>query len=204
GGSLHRTSYHVFGNGEVVMTNAFVPGGIDLPDMPKFGMTLTLPRALDHVEWLGRGPHESYADRKRGAAVGQFGSLVDDLFHPYIRPQETGQRTDVRWVSLATDRGVGLLAVADPLMEFSALRYEDEDLDEGDAVRYRHVYDLAPRDYVVLDLDHVQMGVGGDTSWGAAVHPEYRVPAVRMTYRIRLVPFGPGDAPARVLGRERF
>lgn len=167
-------------------------------------MTLTLPRALDRVDWLGRGPHENYADRKSGAAIGHYAGLVDDLFYPYIRPQETGHRTDVRWVALSTEGGVGLLAVADPLMGFSALRYEDEDLDEGDTKVFRHVYDLQPRDYVVLDLDYAHMGVGGDTSWGAVIHPRYRVPAVRVSYRTRIVPFGPGDQPPIVLGRERF
>jgi beta-galactosidase len=204
GGSRHVTKYHVFGNGEVVVTNSFTPGSIDLPDLPKMGMTLTLPRAFGQVRWFGRGPHESYADRKTSTAVGVHERLVEQMGYPYIRPQETGNRTDVRWIALTNDDGVGLLAVGDSLLEVSALLYEDEDLDEGDEKTYRHTFDLEPRDYVVLDLDHRQMGVGGDTSWGAVIHPQYRVPARPYTYRVRLLPFGPGDGPPVALSKERF
>jgi beta-galactosidase len=202
--SKHVTRYHVFGNGEVVITAALTPAGIDLPDLPKFGMTLTLPKQFNSVEWFGRGPHESYADRKTGATVGHYRRLVADMYHPYIRPQETGNRTDVRWVALTNSDGVGLLAVADSVFDMSALHYADEDLDDGDTKTYRHVFDLVERDHVVLDLDHRQMGLGGDTSWGAVIHPRYRLPPRDYSYRVRLVPFGPGDPSPMELATERF
>jgi beta-galactosidase len=204
GQSKHVTKYHVFGNGEIVVTSMFTPGSIDLPDLPKFGMTLTLPGEFDRVEWLGRGPHESYADRKTGAAVGLYSSRVADMFYPYIRPQETGNRSEVRWIAVTNADGFGLLAVADSLMNASALYYADEDLDEGDRKTYRHVFDLVPRDHVVLDLDHAQMGLGGDTSWGAVIHQQYRLPAREYSYRVRLVPIGPGDEAAMELAKQRF
>jgi beta-galactosidase len=189
GGSLHKVHFHVFGNGEVVLSTSFQPAALDLPDLPKFGLTLTLPSETRQVRWFGRGPHENYRDRKSGAEIGTYEATVDELFTPYIRPQENGNRTDVRWVALSRDDGVGLLAVADSVMEFSALRFGDADFDEGNQPTHRHVWELVQRDYVVLDLDLAQMGVGGDTSWGARPHPEYRIPAGPYAYRIRLVPF---------------
>jgi len=213
-GSLHTTGYRIFGNGEMVITSSLDIGegdlpGLDLgepalPELPKFGMTLSLPVDLDQVWWFGRGPHESYSDRKTGARVGEFRANVADLFHPYIRPQETGNRTDVRWVSLTDADGAGLLVVADSLMEFSALFYEDEDLDEGDTPTHRHVWDLAPRDHVTLDLDLGQMGVGGDTSWGARVHPRFRLPPKPYRYRVRLVPLDLAERSPEEMALQRW
>ncbi|MDA8020631.1 MAG: DUF4981 domain-containing protein [Thermoanaerobaculia bacterium] len=204
GQSKHVAKYHVFGNGEVVITNTLTPGDIDLPDLPKFGMTLTMPPTFDQVQWYGRGPHESYSDRKTGAAVGVHDQKVADMYYPYIRPQENGNRADVRWVTLRNAEGLGLLAVGDSLLNISALSYADEDLDEGDRKTYRHVYDLQPRDQIYVDLDSQQMGLGGDTSWGAVIHPQYRIPAQAYSYRVRLVPYGPGDKEPMALSQERF
>ncbi len=130
-GALHHTRYHIFGNGEIVVSSSLETGQLGLPDLPKLGMSFTLPPGIDQAEWFGRGPHESYADRKDGAAVGRYRATVDELFHPYVRPQETGNRTDVRWFALSTTEGTGLMAVADTLLDVSALRYDDDDLDEG-------------------------------------------------------------------------
>jgi beta-galactosidase len=185
----HTTGYRVFGNGEMVVTGSLTPGPLPLPDLPKYGITLKLSPDMGDVAWFGRGPQETYSDRKSGAPVGRYQSSVADLFHPYIRPQETGNRTDVRWVALYRGDGGGILAVADSVMEFSALAYDDEALDEGDAPTYRHLWELEPEDAVVLDLDLGQMGVGGDTSWGARTHAEYTLPAQAYTFRFRLVPF---------------
>jgi beta-galactosidase len=203
-GSTHTTRYHIFGNGEIVISASLQPGGPNLPDLPKFGLTLTLSGSLDQVVWFGRGPHENYRDRKSGAAVGVYELPVDGLFYPYIRPQEAGNRTDVRWVALSDGEGTGLLAVADSVMEFSALRFEDEDLDEGVSPVHRHVWDLEPRDQVTLDLDLGQMGVGGDTSWGARVHTGYRLPPRPYRYGVRLVPFRPEGRRIPEMVRDRW
>jgi beta-galactosidase len=204
GNSLHVTKYHVFGNGEIVITNSFTPGEIGLPDLPKFGMTLTMPAGVDRAQWYGRGPYESYVDRKIGSAVGVYSMGVDDMYYPYIRPQENGNRSDVRWIALRNGEGIGLLAVADSVMEVSALRFDDSDFDEGDEKTYRHAYDVQQRDHITLDLDYRQMGLGGDTSWGAVILPQYRVPASEYSYRVRLMPFGPGDPTPMQLSKQRF
>jgi beta-galactosidase len=199
GSSLHRTHYQIFGNGEVVVTSSMEVGALDLPDLPKFGLSLTLPPEMNRVMWFGRGPHENYSDRKSGAAIGVYSAEVGDLYTPYIRPQENGNRTDVRWAALYREGGMGLLAVADQVMEFSALNNDDADFDEGDLPTHRHAWDIDPRDHITLDLDLIQMGVGGDTSWGARPHPQYRVPPEPYGYRVRLVPFDPGErTPTRI------
>jgi len=203
-GASHTTGYRVFGNGEIVISGSLSTPGENAPDLPKYGLTLQLPPAMKAVEWFGRGPHESYSDRKSGARVGRYESTVDELFHPYVRPQETGNRTDVRWVAVTGGTDVGLLVLADPVMEFSALLFEDDDLDEGDTPVYRHVWDLQPRDYVVLDLDLAQMGVGGDTSWGARPHPRYRLPPGPYSFRVRLVPLRPGGGGVEGLAGQRW
>lgn len=195
-GGWHTTHYRVFGSGEIVVTGEITPGDSILPNLPKYGMTLILPRQMDRVQWFGRGPHESYRDRKSGAQVGLYEESVENLLTPYIRPQENGNRTEVRWVALTDEGGVGLLAVADSVLEFSALLFDDQDFDEGLAPTYRHVWDLEPRDHVTLDLDFGQMGVGGDTSWGARPHAAYTLPPRSYRFRVRLVPFAvPGEDP---------
>ncbi len=204
GESLHKVHYQIFGNGEVVITSSMEPGALDLPDLPKFGLTLTLPSELDAVEWFGRGPHENYSDRKSGAPIGRYQASVEELYTPYIRPQENGNRTDVRWVALSRPDGIGLLAVADSVMEFSALQFDDGDFDEGDTPTHRHAWDPEPRDHVTLDLDLMQMGVGGDTSWGARPHPEYRIPSGPYRYRIRLVPFDSARQRPEELSRKEW
>ena len=203
-GSFHTLGYRVYGNGEMVITSALEVGAADLPDLPKFGISLSLPADLDQATWFGRGPHESYSDRKTGAPVGVYRAEVADLSFPYIRPQETGNRTDVRWVALSDREGRGVMAVADPVMEFSALFYEDEDLDEGDAPTHRHQWDLERRETVTLDLDLAQMGVGGDTSWGARPHGEYRLPSKAYGYRVRLVPVDLSKRSLADLARQRW
>ena len=201
---LHTLHYHIFGNGEVVLTSRFETRKLGLPDIPKVGVTLHVDSSLNQAAWYGRGPHESYADRKTGAGIGTYGAAVDSLSHSYIRPQETGNRTDVRWFALTGASGIGIVAVGDEPLEVSASWYADEDLDEGDTPQHRHTWDLVRRDYVVWDLDMAQMGVGGDTSWGARVHPEYSIPARDYAYRVRLVPFGANGRSPGDIARDRW
>ncbi len=183
------TSYHIFGNGEIEVSNRFVPGKKGLPDLPRFGVQMALRSEYDNISWYGRGPHETYWDRKSGAKVGIYRGKVKDQYHPYIRPQENGNKTDVRWLSLTNKEGIGLLVVGVPFLSVSAHHFLSEDFDSGDKKRQRHTYDLKPRDLVNLNLDYKQMGVGGDTSWGARPHPQYRLPAQKYTYSFKLRPF---------------
>jgi beta-galactosidase len=192
------TTYEVYGSGDIVVTNRFLPTPADstLPELPRLGMTMTLPVQFDRISWYGRGPHESYWDRKTGAAVGQYSGTVAEQYFPYIRPQENGNKTDVRWVLLSNNRDVGLGIVGMPLLSVSAHHFTIDDFDEGLEKRNRHTYDLVPREFVTLNIDWKQMGVGGDTSWGARTHPEYMLPVEEYSYsfRMTLLPSREGSA----------
>lgn len=204
GNSVQKNSYHVFGNGEIVITSSFIPGDIDMPDLPRYGLYLLVPSDLSQVEWFGRGPHESYADRKHSARIARFAGRADEQFYNYIRPQETGNKTDVRWIALSNDDGVGLLAVGDQPINASVYPFDHADFDDGMPQEYRHSYDLSKKPYLTLNLDHKMMGVGGDTSWGAVVHPQFRVPAKEYSYRVRLQPFSKESDDPADSSRERF
>ena len=204
GNSVQRLEYHVFGSGEIVITNRFSPGDVDLPDMPRFGMYLRANEALENVEWFGRGPHESYPDRKDSANIGVFRGRSDAQYYSYIRPQETGNKTDVRWIALTNGAGTGFVAVGDQPINASVYPFDQADFDGGDPISYRHTIDLVKKPYLTLNLDHKIMGLGGDTSWGAVVHPPFRVPASEYRYRVRLQPFQSGDGSPAEIARQRF
>jgi beta-galactosidase len=186
-------TYTLHDDGTVVVDAALHDVDEDLPEIPRLGLAMTLPGTLDRVTWYGRGPHESYWDRRSGAAVGLYAARTRSLYHPYARPQETGNRTDTRWVSLRDEEGWGLLAVGLPRLDFTALPYTLSDLDEGEAKRQRHTVDLPRRDYVALHIDDRQQGLGGDNSWGAVPHRRYTLMPGDMSYRLILRTLSPVD-----------
>lgn len=204
GDSIQKISYHVFGNGEIVITSSFKPGDIDLPDLPRYGMYMQVPETFSLVEWFGRGPHESYADRKHSARIARFSGPSNEQFYNYIRPQETGNKADVRWIALSNPNGIGLLAVGDQPLNASVYPFDHADFDDGVPARHRHSYDLVEKPYLTLNLDHKMMGVGGDTSWGAVIHPQFLVPAEEYSYRIRLQPYSTETGDPAMISRERF
>jgi beta-galactosidase len=182
-------AYIIGPDGTVVIRARFVPGDQALPEVPRVGASMTLPSEFDEAEWYGRGPQENYIDRRTGAAVAIYRSAVADLPFPYERPQETGTRTDTRWVALKNrGNGVGLLVVGLPAFEFSAYPNAPEDFDGGPKKTQRHSIDVPRREFVTLNVDRAQMGVGGDTSWGALPHREYRIPPVEWRYGFALRP----------------
>ncbi|WP_105254489.1 glycoside hydrolase family 2 TIM barrel-domain containing protein [Pseudoalteromonas sp. T1lg75] len=201
-GGHYQLDYRIKGDGRVKVNVEFAPTpGQDLPDMPRFGMQLTMPGDFQRLSWFGRGPHESYADRKHSAAISLYRSAVRDQVHSYARPQENANKTDVRWMALKSPAGQGLLAIGDAPMNTSAWPYMQSDIDfdaerdGGDSasglvpLTSKHGAEVPLRDLVTVNLDHKQMGVGGDTSWGRPVHPQYRIPATGMKYGFTLVPF---------------
>ncbi len=194
-GARYTLSHEVHPDGTTAISAHLAGVDEDLPEMPRFGTILTLPGHLDQVEWYGRGPHENYWDRRTGAALGRYTAPVSALAHPYVRPQETGTRTDTRWVALTDGSGTGLLVTGLPTISFSALPYTIEDLDGGETKSQRHWADLVPRDEVTLTVDHLQQGVGGDDSWGAVPHHEYTLWPRGMGFRFLLRPLRPGERP---------
>ncbi|MDH6624627.1 beta-galactosidase [Streptomyces sp. LBL] len=182
--STYTITYTVFGNGEVKVDNTLHPGASSLPYVPEVGTLLFLPKHLDRLHYYGRGPEENMWDRNHGTDVGLHSGTVAGQWTSYLRPQENGNKTDVRWAALTGRDGVGLLVSGEPLIEVSASHLTPEDLSVG----ARHDYQLTPRDEVVLRVNHRQMGVGGDNSWGAHTHDEYKLLADRdyaYTYRLR-------------------
>ncbi len=173
----------------------------DNPRLPRFGTQARVPREFRTLIWYGRGPHESYADRKSSARIGRYAEPVDSSFHRYSRPQETGNKTEVRFIALVDDDGVGLLAAGDAPLSASAWPFAMEELDFEPAaqgaesasglvpVTARHGAELSVAEFVTLNLDARQMGVGGDTSWGRPVHEEYTIPAESQSFRFVLLPW---------------
>jgi beta-galactosidase len=181
--STNEVVYTVYGNGEVDVASSIQPGGTELPELPRFGMQMTVPAEFDSMTWYGRGPHESYWDRKVGAAVGVYSGSVDEQWFEYSEPQENGNKTDVRWVSLTRADGLGLEVVGAKPIGVSARRYTTEDME-----RAKHTWEMERQEFIVLNLDHRQTGVGGDDSWGARTHSEYTVDAGAYEYSFRLRP----------------
>lgn len=191
--STWKTQYTIMGNGVVKVDNELVTSGEDVPLIPRMGMKLQLPVELQQVEYFGRGPWENYSDRNASTFVGRYQSTVAGMYVPYIRPQENGHRTDVRWLALSADNGSGLLVVADSLIEFNALHNPIEDFDAGPNKdkNLKHTYDIKPQNLVELHIDYRMIGVSGDDSWGALPHEPYllRPSAKGHKYSFTLVPF---------------
>jgi len=204
GNSSYTTSYTVLGNGEIIVEGHFVPGDTTLPRMPRFGMQMTIPKQFSHIEWFGRGPHESYWDRKAGAAMGRYEGSVAEQFHPYVRPQETGNKTDVRWLALTNDEGTGMLIVGMPALSISALHFTIDDLDPGEEKQQRHAGELEERELVNLNIDYKQMGVGGINSWGPTALPQYSLDPMEYVYGFRLRPFSREDGEPNSLAKKRY
>jgi beta-galactosidase len=207
GKARYTTTYTIYGSGDVIVSNSFQPSkGNTLPALPRFGMTMALPQQYNSLEWYGRGPHENYWDRKSSAHVGIYWSDVAAQYHPYIRPQENGNKTDVRWFALRDERGMGFLVVGMPLVSFSAQHYLNEDFDPGIKKMQRHVTDIKKSPLVTLNIDYKQMGLGGDTSWGkrARPHAQYTLPVKEYSYSFRLRPFSPKDPPPVTLSKQKL
>jgi beta-galactosidase len=189
--STYIIYYTVYGSGDVIMENFFIPGSSSLPVIPEIGVLMKLPSGFENVEWYGKGPYENYIDRNLGYSTGVYQDKVDNFFVEYIRPQETGNRTGTYWVSLTNTDGIGLLAMGSPEMEFNVLRYSPVEL-EG----VRHPDGLKSTNNINLRLIHSQMGLGGNDSWsgGGKPYEEFmNYPDKQYSYIFRLRPIAQGD-----------
>ena len=210
------TDYKIHWDGRVHVDNHFSRAP-DIPVPPRIGMNMELRRSLDTVDWFGRGPHENYSDRKESANVGRYHNLVNDHYVPYLRPQENGYKTDVRWVALSDD-AAGILFIADDLISFGVSHYRLEDLvppvkiaittEDGPAASENnervnvHVNDLIPRDLISLNIDLGQMGLGGDDSWGKRTLLEYSLSELNYRYGFTVIPFnGKSDRLEKLVHR---
>ena len=184
-----QTVYEIRPDGAIRVSMHFVPGKKPLNEMPRLGMRMVLPAEYEMMSWLGRGPQENYADRKSGTLIGRYQSTVWDTFHPYVRAQETGNHCDVRWVALRDANGDGLLVTGDKPLSVSAWNFPMEDLEyRPSQIERRHGSSIRKKDMVWLNIDHLQMGVGGDNTWGAQTHPEYTITPHEWKYSFTLQP----------------
>lgn len=188
--SNYKINYTIYNDGAIGITSFFSSPKMNLPEIPRIGLQIILPADFDSLSWTGRGPHESYWDRKTGAAIDLYKGAVWDQYHPYVRPQENGNKTDVRWMALFNDQGTGLMAIGRPTISSSAHQFYQEDLDHpGKDAPQKHLNDIQPKDIITWNIDYKQMGVGGDNSWGAKTHREYTLSPGNYSYHFVLVPF---------------
>jgi len=175
-GKLHLI-YIINNVGAVKVTQRYIKGeDSDASGFFRFGMQLPMPKAFENIEYWGRGPIENYADRKDNTFVGIYKQTVTEQFYPYIRPQETGTKSDIRWWHMTDATGRGIEVVADDLFSASALHYTIDSLDEGQAKHQMHSPEVEEADLTNLLIDKVQMGLGCINSWGALPLTEYRLP----------------------------
>ena len=215
-GNSYLVDYTINSRGVVKVDATFTPAPTGSPELPRIGMCFRLPLQYRNVAYLGRGPEENYADRNHGTRVGLYRTVVDDLYYPYIRPQENGHHTDVSWLKLSDDADNNILIMADSVFEFNALRNSVQDFDGEDAVgcpyqwnnysattvanhneskahnilrRQTHTVDVTARDFVEICIDHKMQGLGGYDSWGAMPDKQFLLPSDKAySYSFVIVP----------------
>ncbi|MEO8773604.1 MAG: glycoside hydrolase family 2 TIM barrel-domain containing protein [Gelidibacter sp.] len=182
-----EVKYTLKTDGSLNVDYSFKPNQKDLPNLPRLGMYMTLPKDFTEISWYGKGEIESYWDRKTGVKTGVYSGRVVDQFERYLRPQETGNKTDVRWVNVSSEN-LNLKASSNILLNTSVwpfampeIDFNSDDASESASglvpVTSKHGADIKFGETITWNIDYLQMGVGGDTSWGRLVHPEYTIPA---------------------------
>ena len=191
--STWSTLYTIRGDGSIKVENELLHQGNVTSVIPRIGMKMQMPFQFTNLEYFGCGPWENYADRKSSSFVGHYKSTVAEQYVPYIRPQENGHHTDVRWLALSRKDGSGFLVVADSLIEFNVLNNPIEAFDAGPDKNknLRHANDIKPQALVEVHIDYKMIGVGGDDSWGARPHDEYLIKANNesIKYGFTIMPF---------------
>ena len=180
--SLFTTTYTFMADGALKVEVVWERKGEFVPELPRLGMRMILPEDYTNLTYYGRGPWENYSDRKESSFVGLYEQSTFDQLFPYVRPQESGNKCDVRWLELTDSSGVGLRIEGLQPLSISAMPYRSEDLDPGLTKKQMHYSDIEPRREVVLQVDLAQRGLGGDNSWGAHPHDPYRLTADRYEY----------------------
>lgn len=191
--------YSLNNHGVLSVDYSFKPNLKDLPNIPRLGMYLTLNKNFEDVSWFGKGPNESYWDRKTGQKIGVYSGKTNEQFHVYSRPQETGNKTDVRWMQVSSN-DINLKATSQSLFNASVWPFDMKEIDFNSddgaqsasglvPVTKKHGADIKIGKTIQWNLDFKQMGVGGDTSWGRLVHKEYTIPANKIyTYSFTIKP----------------
>lgn len=203
-GNEFTVTYGLHETGLLNVSVAYAAAKEGTPDLPRIGLRFRLPQEMNQVEYLARGPEENYIDRNNGTFVDLYRTTAENLYYPYVRPQENGHHTDARWLKLTSSKGTGLVVLTRDYFEFNALRNSIEDFDGEETTarpyqwqfyteeertnhpdsqmrnikpRQTHTDDIHPQPFVEVCLDWHQQGVGGYDSWGAWVDKKHRLPA---------------------------
>lgn len=190
-------NYLIQADGSITIQQQMKKLESDLPELPRFGLNFIVNQNFNQVKWFGRGPFENYWDRKTAAFVGLYEASVEDLYVPYVRPQENGNRCDVRWAELGNSKtGQAIRMSASANFDFSMFHQYNSDFEspersdgrhkKGVKVKNRHINDIVKRPFTLINLDKRQMGVGGDNSWGAKTHPEYQLQGDSFSFEVKL------------------
>lgn len=178
-----KIKYIINSDGKITVEFELTPAK-NLPEIPEVGMMFTMPFEFVELEWYGNGPHENYIDRNNGAKLGLYNGDVRDQYTPYLKPQECGNKTEVRWASVTNSAGLGLKMEGMPSFELNALSFTPSELEEA-----AHGYQLPKSNQTVVRVNYKQMGVGGDDSWSQKTHPEFTLFADQVyMYKFQLVP----------------
>ncbi len=179
----YSIEYFIQNDGSIKVTASMDMTGRDLPELPRFGMRLDLPQQYSNLSYYGRGPWENYSDRNESAFVGLYSDDVKNQYAVnYIRPQESGYKTDVRWFMLTDKEGRGYKFTGVQAICFSAINHSTESLDPGMTKKQQHPSNLPPDQRVYVNIDYKQRGVVGDNSWGALPHDQYRLLDKKYSY----------------------
>ncbi len=186
----YTVEYTIQNDASVRVTASIDMTGRNLPELPRFGMRMQLPAQYSNLAYFGRGPWENYSDRNTSSFVGLYkDEVANQATRNYIRPQESGYKTDTRWLTLTNNEGKGMQVEGVQPFCFSATNNKAEDLDPGLSKKQQHWVDVKPSKEVYLHIDLKQRGVGGDNSWGALPHQQYRLLDKKYSYSyvIRLI-----------------
>ena len=181
-------TYTLYQGGTMKVRQTMNGAGVEGPMLSRFGMQMQVPASMEYVTYYGRGPVENYADRKSAADLGIYRQTVTEQFYPYIRPQENGNKCDVRWWKLTEKGGRGLELRGGAPLSVSTLHYTIDQLDDGDGKDNRHSELITPADCTNWCIDKAQMGLGCVNSWGATARPEYLLPLGDYEYTFVLRP----------------
>jgi beta-galactosidase len=183
--------YIIQSSGEMVVNQQMtVDNTKKVAMLPRFGFNWILPEGFENIEYYGCGPFENYQDRNYASNVGIYRQSIKSQFYPYIRPQENGNHTNIRWVKIYNTKGFGLKIESESLLSMSALHFFDEDLDDGDEKDQRHSGELKPHKQTQLHIDYKQMGLGGINSWGSLPLEQYRLDYKNYSYSFTIKPIG--------------
>ena len=183
----YQLTYLIGSNGTITVSAHMDSRDHKLPELPRFGMRLVLPKGYEQVNYYGRGPLENYPDRKTSQFIGRYQTTVTDMYYPYILPQQTGNHCDVRWATISNTANTISFEAVQPIgLDFSALHFKDEDLDHGNERKMLDQSDMYPRRETYVIIGSHQRGLGGDNSWGDMPHKEYRLFDGEYTFSFRL------------------